>query len=341
VGAVVVKNGEVLATGYHRAAGKPHAEIEALARAGNRAEGATMYVTLEPCNHYGRTPPCTEAIVKSGLECVVVGMRDPNPNVAGGGCEKLRGEGLEVREGVLEAECRRLNEAFIKFVTSGSPMVTSKTAMTLDGYTATVSGDSKWITGERSRYLVHRLRDQVDAVMVGVGTVLADNPRLTVRAVRRTIPQPYRVIVDTHLRTPKDAAVVACEDPERTIIVVGKGVPSARRKDFNDAGVEFVECAENQDGIDMGVLLDILAARQVVSVLVEGGARLLGSLMRGRLVDKFYVFRAPILLGGNDGIPMAVGAGAVEISRGLKLKDILVRRIDNDVLTIGYPVYPD
>lgn len=341
VGAVIVKDGEVLATGYHRAAGKPHAEIEALASAGKSAERATMYVTLEPCNHYGRTPPCTEAIVKSGLGRVVVGMRDPNPNVAGGGCEKLRQEGVEVREGVLEAECRKLNEAFIKFVTGGSPMVTSKTAMTLDGFTATVSGDSKWITSERSRRLVHRLRDQVDAVMVGVGTVLADNPRLTVRAVRRTIPQPYRVIVDTHLRTPKDAAVVACEDPERTIIVVGKGVPHARRQEFRDAGVEFVECAESKDGIDMGVLLGILAARQVVSVLLEGGACLLGSMVRERLIDKFYVFRAPLLLGGNDGVPMASGPGAAEISRCLKLKDVLVRRIDNDVLTIGYPVYPD
>jgi diaminohydroxyphosphoribosylaminopyrimidine deaminase / 5-amino-6-(5-phosphoribosylamino)uracil reductase len=341
VGAVIVKDGDVLAAGYHRAAGKPHAEIEALERAGKKAERATMYVTLEPCNHYGRTPPCTEAIIKSGLRRVVVGMRDPNPNVAGGGCGKLRDEGIEVREGVLEAECRGLNEAFIKFVTSGSPMVISKTAMTLDGFTATVSGDSKWITNERSRRLVHRLRDRVDAVMVGVGTVLADNPRLTVRAVRRNIPQPYRVIVDTHLKTPRDAAVVACDDPERTIIVVGKGVPCARRQEFRDTGVDIVECAERQDGIDMGVLLGILAARQVVSVLVEGGAHLLGSMVRKRLIDKFYVFRAPVLLGGNDGVPMASGAGAAEISRCLKLKDVSVRRLDKDVLTVGYPVYPN
>jgi len=341
VGAVIVKGGEVLATGYHRAAGKPHAEIEALVRAGRRAERATMYVTLEPCNHYGRTPPCTEAIIKSGINRVVVGMRDPNPNVAGGGCERLKGAGIEVREGVLEPECRRLNEAFIKFVTSGCPMVISKTAMTQDGFTATVSGDSKWITGEPSRRLVHRLRDQVDAVMVGVGTVLADNPRLTVRAVRRTIAQPYRVIVDTHMRTPIDAAVVACDDPARTILVVGKAVPSARRREFRDAGVEIVECPESHDGIDMRVLLGILAARQVVSVLVEGGAILLGSMLRERLVDKVYIFRAPLLLGGGDGVPMASGSGAPKMSQCLKLKGVRVRRIDQDLLTVGYPVYPE
>jgi diaminohydroxyphosphoribosylaminopyrimidine deaminase/5-amino-6-(5-phosphoribosylamino)uracil reductase len=338
---VITKDGDVLATGYHRAAGRPHAEIEALSRAGKKAEKATMYVTLEPCNHYGRTPPCTEAIIRSGIRRVVVGMRDPNPNVAGGGCERLRRAGIEVREGVLEGECRRLNEAFIKFVTTGSPMVISKTAMTLDGFTAAVSGDSKWITGERSRRLVHRLRDRVDAVMVGAGTVLADNPRLTVRAVRRSIPQPYRVIVDTHLRTPGGAAVVACEDPERTILVVGKDAPPARRREFMDLGVEIVECPEGQDGIDIRALLGILAARQVGSVLVEGGALLLGSMFRERLVDKVYVFRAPLLLGGSDGIPMASGPGAAKISRCLKLKDVLVRRIDKDVLTVGYPVYPD
>ncbi|HDR13886.1 MAG TPA: bifunctional diaminohydroxyphosphoribosylaminopyrimidine deaminase/5-amino-6-(5-phosphoribosylamino)uracil reductase RibD [Desulfobacteraceae bacterium] len=341
VGAVIVKDGEVLAAGYHRAAGKPHAEIEALARAGKRAERATMYVTLEPCNHHGRTPPCTEAILESGLGCVVVGMRDPNPRVAGGGCEKLRRQGVEVREGVLEAECCRLNEAFVKFVTTGAPMVTAKTAMTLDGFTATVSGDSKWITGERSRHLVHRLRDRVDVVMVGVGTVLADNPRLTVRAVRRANPQPYRVIVDSNLRTPKEAAVVACGDPERTIIAVGKGAPRVRRREFSDAGVELVECPEGPDGIDIGALLGILAAREVVNVLVEGGARLLGSMLRERLIDKVYIFRAPLLLGGSDGVPMAFGPGADEIRRCLKLKDLRVRRIDNDVLTVGYPEYPD
>ena len=339
VGAVIVKDGAVLATGYHRGAGKAHAEIEALRRAGAGAAGGTMYVTLEPCNHHGRTPPCTEAIVAGGLRRVVVGMGDPNPGVAGGGCEMLRRSGVDVHEGVLGAECRRMNEAFVKFVTTGRPMVTAKTALTLDGFTATASGDSKWITCARSRRLAHRLRDQADAVMVGVGTVLADDPRLTVRAVARKTPQPLRIIVDTRLRTPETSAVVACHDPCRTLIAVGGDVPSGRLKAFIDAGVSLVKCPAGPGGIDMNALLDILASRSIVSVLVEGGSRLLGSMFRAGLIDKVHVFSAPVLLGGDDGISMASGPGATEISQCFELKDLQVRRIDRDMLTVGYPVY--
>ncbi len=341
VGAVIVKDGEVVAAGYHHAAGKPHAEIEALQKAGRNAVKGTMYVTLEPCNHYGRTPPCTRAIVESGLRCVVVGMKDPNPNVAGGGCEMLRKSGIEVREGILEMECRKLNEAFTKYISTGTPMVTAKTAMTLDGFTATSTGDSKWITGENSRRLVHRMRDGSDAIMVGVGTVIADNPRLTVRAVRRTVPQPYRIVVDTHLKTPRDAAVVACGDPERTIIAVGKHVPASRLEQYLGTGVHLLECPEVPEGIDMGALLGILAAREIVSVLVEGGAGLLGTMLRERLIDKIHVFRAPLLLGGSDGVPMASGSGPSDISKCIKLNEPLVKRMGQDVLTVGYPVYPD
>ena len=340
VGAVIVKDGSVAGEGYHRGAGKPHAEIEALRMAGPSAAGATMYVTLEPCNHHGRTPPCTDAIVSAGLRRVVVGMKDPNPNVAGGGCDVLRRNGIRVSEGVLGHKCLLLNEAFVKFITTGRPMVTAKTALTLDGFTATSSGDSKWITGDLSRRLVHRLRDQSDAVMVGVGTVLADDPELTVRAVPRRGPQPYRVIVDTRLRTPPGAAVITGDDPCRTLIAVGEGVSPEKRRAFAGMGVNLLECSTGPDGIDMTALLGILAARSITNVFMEGGSRLMGTMLRGRLIDKIYIFRAPILLGGSDGITMASGPGASEIARCLKLRDIGVRRMDRDVLTVGYPVYP-
>ncbi len=340
VGAVIVKDGKVVGTGYHRAAGKPHAEVEALRRAGASAAGSTLYVTLEPCNHHGKTPPCTGAIVESGTRRVVVGMEDPNPDVVGGGCEALRQAGLDVREGVLRDECLRLNEAFVKFVTTGRPMVTAKTAMTLDGFTATATGDSKWITGLNARRVVHRLRDRSDSVMVGVGTVIADDPRLTVRFVPRKIPQPLRVIVDTRLRTPLKAAVVACDDPWRTLIAVGMDVPETGLGPFMDSGVEIVKCPTGPGGIDMTALLDILAAKGVLSVLVEGGSRLMGSLLRARLVDKVHVFHAPILLGGGDGRPMAAGPGASAVSDCFEIRDLRIRRIDRDLLTVGYPVYP-
>ncbi len=339
VGAVIVRKGQIIARGYHRKAGLPHAEIEALSKIGGKATGDTLYVTMEPCNHYGRTPPCTEAILKSGLEMVVVGMKDPNPNVSGGGCEFLKGMGIEVKSGVLERECRQLNEAFLKFVTLRRPFVIVKSALTIDGWAGTATGHSKWITNDRSRQFVHRLRDQVDAVMVGIGTVLTDDPRLTTRLKRGHGKDPLRVVVDTHLRIPKDAKIFNHDSSSETLLAVGSDVRPEDLKRSKKEGVSVVVCPVEGGRIDLGALLSILGKKSVTSLLVEGGASIIGSMLRGRLVDKLFIFKAPKILGGDDGVPMARGRGPEKIDQCLALKDIKVRRFGEDILIVGYPNY--
>ncbi len=340
VGAIIVRHGEVIASGYHRRAGSEHAEIEALAKIGKRGEESdTLYVTLEPCNHHGRTPPCTEAILGSGIKRLVVGMKDPNPKVSGGGCEFLAEKGIQVRTGVLESECRRLNEAFLKFVSTGRPFVVAKSALTLDGWTATASGHSRWITSEKSRQFVHRLRDRVDGVLVGIGTVLKDDPLLTTRLKRGRGRDPVRIIVDTHLRILDTAKVVNTEASSPTLIAVGAGLPSDRLKRVDRTGVSSLACPTKDGRIDLPALMDILGGMDMTSVLVEGGSTIMGSMIRERLIDKFYIFKAPKILGGNDGIPMAAGPGPQEMDECLRLKDIKVRRFDDDILVRGYPEY--
>jgi diaminohydroxyphosphoribosylaminopyrimidine deaminase/5-amino-6-(5-phosphoribosylamino)uracil reductase len=340
VGALIVRKGKVVASGYHRMAGGRHAEAAALESLGGKArKGDTLYVTLEPCNHFGRTPPCTEAIVRSGLGKVVVGMKDPNPAVAGGGCEFLRDRGIEVKTGVLEADCRRLNEIFIKFITTGRPFVIAKSAMTLDGWTATSTGHSKWVSGERSRAFVHRLRDRVDGVMVGVGTVIADNPRLTARLPGRKGRDPVRVIADTHLRTPQDAWVLNHDSPARTLVAVGETISAARRKRLSRKGVSFLACNTRGGSIDMAFMMDRLGEQGITSLLVEGGATLLGRLIREKMIDKFHIFKAPKILGGNDGVSMASGTGPLKMDDSLRLRDVRIQRFGCDTLFTGYPDY--
>ncbi len=338
VGAVVVREGRIIASGYHRRAGGAHAEVEALKNfSGETREGDTLYVTLEPCNHYGRTPPCTKAILQRGIRKVVVGMMDPNPGVTGGGCAFLAQKGVEVKSGILESECRRLNEVFIKFATTGIPFVTAKSALTMDGWTATGTGHSRWVTNERSRRFVHRLRDRVDGVMVGIGTVLADDPSLTTRLGTRKGKDPARIIVDTHLRTPKNAGVLSRNSNASTIIAVGEGISDEQVTGLKNDGVIPLICPVRDGRIDLGALLAGLGKMSITSVLVEGGATLMGSLIREGLVDKFYIFKAPKLLGGGDGIPMASGPGPGTMDQCLNLKDLRVRRFGDDLLFRGYP----
>jgi len=337
VGAVVVKDGRIVSAGYHRKAGLPHAEIEALAGLGNRAIGSTLYVTLEPCNHHGRTPPCTEAILRSGIKRVVVGMLDPNPDVKGGGCEFLRRKGIEIETGVLESECRRLNEAYIKHVTTKRPFVIIKSAMTLDGWTATGMGHSRWVTGEKSRRFVHRLRDRVDAIVVGVGTIIADDPLLTTRLNRGTGKDPVRIVLDTHLRIPSNARVLDHRSSADTIVVVGPDIETSALSRFEKKGVSTIACPVRQGRIDLTALMAILGDIPLTSLLVEGGAAVIGSFLREKLVDKFYLFMAPKILGGGDGIPMAAGPGASRMDQCMGLKHVKVRRLAEDLLIEGYP----
>ncbi|MGD9073725.1 MAG: bifunctional diaminohydroxyphosphoribosylaminopyrimidine deaminase/5-amino-6-(5-phosphoribosylamino)uracil reductase RibD [Desulfobacteraceae bacterium] len=340
VGAVIVRNGKIIASGYHKRAGSGHAEIEALSKIGGRGKkNDTLYVTLEPCNHHGRTPPCTEAILSSGIKILVVGMKDPNPKVSGGGCEFLAEKGVEVRTGILEAQCRRLNEAFLKHATTGRPFVVAKSALTMDGWTATAAGDSHWITNEKSRQFVHRLRDRLDAVLVGVGTVLADDPMLTTRLKRGAGRDPVRIIVDTNLRIANEAKVLKNDSSALTILAVGDHVPPQRLRRVERNGVMNLTCPTNEGGIDLTALMGILGGMDITSLLVEGGSAIMGSMIRQRLIDKFYIFKAPKIMGGNDGISMASGPGPQKMNGCLKLRDIKVWRFGDDILIRGYPEY--
>ncbi|MFH1084042.1 MAG: bifunctional diaminohydroxyphosphoribosylaminopyrimidine deaminase/5-amino-6-(5-phosphoribosylamino)uracil reductase RibD [Pseudomonadota bacterium] len=339
VGAVITRKGEVIAKGYHRRAGLPHAEVEALSRLGNSFPGDTLYVTLEPCNHVGRTPPCTQAILKSGIRRVVVGMKDPNPMVAGMGCEFLRERGVEVLTGVLESECQKLNEDFLKFVTSKRPFIIAKSALTMDGWIATSSGQSKWVTNDKSREFVHRLRDRIDAVMVGIGTILADDPSLTTRLKRGKGRDPLRIVVDTHMRTPINAKVVKHNSSADTLIVTSERAAFENQHRFQAKGVSTLTCPTRAGRIDLAALMARLGEMSVMSLLVEGGASIIGTLLREKLIDKFYIFKAPKLLGGDDGIPMATGPGAKRMDESLILKEIKVRRFGDDILIRGYPAY--
>jgi diaminohydroxyphosphoribosylaminopyrimidine deaminase / 5-amino-6-(5-phosphoribosylamino)uracil reductase len=339
VGAVIVQGEKILAKGYHRNAGGDHAEVDALKKMQGRAPGATMYVTLEPCNHVGRTPPCTNAILESGIKRVVIGMRDPNPRVKGGGAKFLAEHHVAVTVGVLESECRETNEAFVKYAATGRPFVTVKSAQTLDGWTATVRGDSRWITNDRSRRYVHQLRNQMDAILVGVGTVLADDPQLTCRLNGGKGRDPLRVVVDTHLRTPLNARVLTQNSAAGTVLMAGSNVKKSTRQSYEKGKNRVILCPTKQGRIDLNALLEILGKRMITSVLVEGGAGIIGSLLREGLVDKFYIFKAPKLLGGGDGKPMAEGAGPQMMQQCISLRDLRVKRFAEDILVTGYPDY--
>ncbi len=341
VGAVIVRKGEVVARGYHRRAGLPHAEVEALGKLSKTSPEDSLYITLEPCNHLGRTPPCTHAILKSGIKRVVVGMKDPNPMVAGGGSQFLKENGIEIVENVLETECRKLNEDFLKFVESGRPFVIAKSALTMDGWIATSSGHSQWITNDKSRQFVHRLRDRVDAVMVGIGTVLADDPSLTARLTRGKGRDPLRIIVDTHLRTPVNAKLITHDSPADTLIVISEDAGLEDQERFRAKGVSALVCPTKAGKIDLDTLMTKLGEMSITSLLVEGGASITGSMLRERLIDKFYIFKAPKLLGGDDGIPMTTGPGAKRMDECVILKEIKVRRFGDDILIRGYPVYQE
>jgi diaminohydroxyphosphoribosylaminopyrimidine deaminase/5-amino-6-(5-phosphoribosylamino)uracil reductase len=304
VGAVVVRDGEIVGKGYHERAGEDHAELVAMRQAGPRSRGATLYVTLEPCNHTGRTPPCTESIVSAGIARVVVGCHDPNPNVTGGGAERLRQAGVVVDIGCREPEAARLIAPWKKFVTQGIPYVALKLALSLDGRIASRTGASKWVTGPEARARVHLLRAQQDAVAVGIGTVLADDPRLTVRDAPGH--SPLRVIFDTKLRLPTTARLVQSARDVPTWVICTTDAPSSAEAQLVERGVEVLRAPPSAEGrIDPIAGLRLLATRGVVRVMVEGGAELAGSILAGGVVDELHAFIAPILLGPR-GRPGAV-----------------------------------
>ncbi len=336
VGAVIVKDGNVVGKGFHQKAGGPHAEIHALKDAGEKAEGATLYVTLEPCNHTGRTPPCTEAVLRSGVKSVVVGMPDPNPGVAGGGDAFLRSRGLDVTVGVCEDECRRLNEAFVKFVTTGRPFVTMKCAATLDGRIATRTGDSKWISNVRSRQFVHQLRHAVDAILVGIGTVTKDNPSLTTRLEGIEGSDPMRIVLDTHLSISPEARLLHLASGSGTLIVTGRSVEPEKIRAIEKTGARVLAVDCRNDHVDLRALMKVLGEMDITSLLIEGGSQVNGSAVRSGIVDKVCLFYAPKFCGGDDGIPICSGPGVESMDQSITVEDIAVHRFENDVMIEGY-----
>ena len=333
VGAVIVRDGRIVAEGWHRKAGTPHAEIHALNMAGELARGATVYVSLEPCAHYGRTGPCARALVEAGVSRVVVAMMDPNPKVAGKGIAILQEAGIEVTTGVLEQEARQLNEVFLKWMTTGLPFVALKTAMTLDGKIATAAGQSQWITNEASRYETHRLRDIYDGILVGINTALADNPSLTTRLKEYQGRNPVRIVVDSRARLPLTAKLVT-DGAARTIVAVTEQAPAERVEALRSAGVEII-VAGSSNHVDMQSLMEQLGAMKISSVLVEGGGSVNFSLLQAGLVDRVYAFIAPKLVGGRDALTPVEGEGFQELDRAVELENIQLRQLGSDVLLTG------
>ncbi|MBI4286275.1 MAG: bifunctional diaminohydroxyphosphoribosylaminopyrimidine deaminase/5-amino-6-(5-phosphoribosylamino)uracil reductase RibD [Chloroflexi bacterium] len=338
VGAVVVKDDTIVGQGYTRPPGDAHAEVVALRQAGEAARGAALYVTLEPCCHFGRTPPCSRAIITAGIGEVHFAMTDPNPVVAGGGQRELQTQGIRTYTGEHESEARQLNEAYIKHITTRMPFVTVKFAASLDGKIATRSGDSRWISGVESRRYAHHLRYVSDAVMVGANTVLSDDPQLTVRCCGgkggTVKKQPLRVIVDGKGRTPVTARVF--QQPGKTLLVLGRPATPEERSAFNAASAELLELPLGEGQVDLKELFRVLGSRGITSVLVEGGGTLLGSLFDAALVDKVVAFIAPVIIGGEKAVTAVAGDGAAKIADSIQLKNMRVEQMGQDVVVSGY-----
>ena len=330
VGAVVVKDGEIISTGYHAYYGGPHAEAVALEKAGEKARGATLYVNLEPCVHFGKTPPCVPRIIDAGIKRVVIATLDPNPLVSGKGVKMLREAGIDVTVGVLEKEAKKLNEAFFKWIKTKVPFVVLKIASTLDGKIATYSGNSKWITSLESRKLVHKYRAFYDAVLVGAGTVLKDNPELTVRLMRGR--NPVRVILDSSLRIPLSSKVLAANG--RRIVFHSEDVSSDKLERLRDMGVELYAVPGEGEVLDLHEVLRKLGEIGIASVMVEGGREIFSSFLREELADKLIYFIAPKILGG--GIGPFDEVELCTIGESIELKDVRVRRVGSDLLVEGY-----
>ena len=336
VGAVVVRDGRVVGEGYHRRAGTPHAEVLALQQAGPLARGATLFVNLEPCAHQGRTPPCTRAIIEAGVRRVVAAMVDPNPLVGGKGLEELRQAGIQVDVGVLEKESMRLNEAFAKFITTRRPFVSMKCALSLDGKAATRSGESQWISGDESRARGHELRDRYDAIMVGVGTVIRDDPLLTTRLRVGEGRDPLRIIVDSRCRTPLEARVIKHRSRVPTVIATTEGSPRERREALRQSGAEVWVLRSRGERVDLQHLLEEMGKREIISVLLEGGPTLNAGALEAGIVDKLYFFIAPIIIGGREAPGPVGGEGAARLSAAARVTEVQVERLGEDLLVSGY-----
>jgi diaminohydroxyphosphoribosylaminopyrimidine deaminase/5-amino-6-(5-phosphoribosylamino)uracil reductase len=334
VGAVIVKDGIIIGRGYHKKYGGDHAEVEAFKSTSEDVEGATMYVTLEPCSHHGKTPPCADLIVKKKIAKVVIGTLDPNPLVSGNGVKKLRSVGIEVEVGILEEECKKINEIFIKYISEKKPFVLMKTAMSLDGKISTYTGESRWISGEESRKQVHELRGKYSAIMVGVNTVIEDDPELTCRI--QGGKNPVRIILDSKLRIPMSSKIVESAKDIKTIIVATKKASSKKGIMLEKKGINILLTNELNERVDLKDLMDKLGELNIDSILLEGGSTLNFSALEQEIVDKVQIYIAPILLGGDMSKSTVGGKGVEHLKDAFRLKKVTTKVVGEDVLLEGY-----
>jgi diaminohydroxyphosphoribosylaminopyrimidine deaminase/5-amino-6-(5-phosphoribosylamino)uracil reductase len=333
VGAVLVKNGKIISVGYHGEVATPHAEAWAIQKAGDEAKGSTLYVNLEPCSHYGNNPPCVETIINAGIKRVFCSMKDPNPLVNGKGFGRLRRVGVKVEVGLLGEEAIKLNEVFVKFITTKSPFVVMKTAITLDGKIATRTGASRWVAGKESLRQAHRLRNQYDAILVGINNVLIDDPRLNVRQVEK-IKNPTRIVLDSFARTPLNAKVL--NGDAKTIIAVGPKAPKNKIAALTDRGAEIIRLPAPGGFIDLKALLKELVKRKITSLLVEGGGEVNASFLKAKLIDKALFFIAPKIFGGRKAVTCVEGDGVSLPSQAMWLKNGHIEKVGEDILIQGY-----
>lgn len=333
VGAVVVRKGKIVATGYHRAAGRDHAEVEALRKLGFSAKGCELFVNLEPCCHYGRTPPCTEPIVRSGVKRVVVATLDSNPVVSGRGVQRLRESGIEVEVGVLEAEARQLNEPFFRWVTTGMPYVTLKMASTLDGRIAQRDGLSRWVTAEPARRVVHRMRAVSDAVLVGANTARLDDPLLLPTLVRRPPRIPLRIVVDEKAELSAGSRLAQTARQAPVLLACTEKAPREKVAALQAAGIEVLVLPEEPDGrVHLKSLLAELGRRSIQNIMVEGGAEIATSLLKQSLVDRLVVFYAPRLLGDPKALPLVQDLGLSTLESAMRFRVRSLRRVGDDIM---------
>jgi len=335
VGAVIVKDGKVIAEGFHQRYGGPHAEVAALEAATEPVDGATLFVTLEPCCHHGKTPPCTDAIIRTGIAKVVIAMEDPNPLVSCKGRRILEESGIEVESGILAAAAARLNEWYAKFITTGRPFFTAKAAMTLDGKIATRERDSKWVTGEEAREYVHWLRAGVDAVMVGSGTVKADDPLLTTRLGATNGRDAVRIVIDGDAVISPDARIFTVNSAP-TIVVVKKTAPDERKASLRKAGADVIEIEPLNDKVDLKQVAKLLGSRKIANVMIEGGGGLLAAAFAAGIVDKVLFFIAPKIFGGKDAPTPVEGLGIAKVAEAIRIRDFSTRLVGQDILVEGY-----
>lgn len=335
VGAVIVKNGEIIGEGFHKKFGQAHAEINAINSSAIDVAGATMYVTMEPCNHFGKTPPCTEQIIKEKFSRIVIGMKDPNPNVKGNGIQSLINAGIEVDAGILEKEAKKINEVYSNYIQSGKPFCVLKTAMTLDGKISTYTGDSKWISNKKSREWVHQLRHKYSAIMVGVNTVINDNPMLTDRSENIYKSHPIRIIVDSSGRTPLDANVINSQTA-KTVIAVTQKAEDSFISIMQNKGVEIIICPEKDNKVDLQFLVTELGKKGIDSILLEGGSTLNFSALKDKIVHKLYSFISPKLIGGENAYTPVGGAGFKKVDDAITLQIEKIHRFEEDIMVEAY-----